>query len=82
MSSSPKDKEHVFVILRADLFHPEGTSLETVVSPKEVVRSEELAQREVARLNALHPDGQVRYWYAISRLFPPGLSAGSSDVPA
>ena len=82
MSSIPKDKEHVFVVLRADLFHSAGTSLETIITAKEVVRSEELAEREVARLNALHPDGKVRYWYALSRLFSHGASAGSSDVPA
>ena len=83
MSSTPKDKEHVWVILRADLFlHPADPSLETLITAKEVVRSEELAKREVARLNSLHPEGDVRYWFTISRLFPPGTSAGSSDVPA
>jgi hypothetical protein len=74
--------EQAFVILRADLFHGTDTPFETVISAKEVVRSRELAEREVARLNALHPDGQVRYWLTPSRLFAPGRSAGSDEQQA
>ena len=78
----PPSHEEAFVILRADLFHRADTPLETVIIAKEIVRSLELAQGEVTRLNALHPDGQVRYWVAASRLFPPGTSASSFDQPA
>jgi hypothetical protein len=74
--------EEAFVILRADLFHEPDTPLEQLITAKEVVRSLELAEREVARLNALHPDGQVRYWLTRSRLFPPGHSAGPDHRPA
>jgi hypothetical protein len=81
VSSSPAHEE-VFVILRADLFHRADTPLETVITAKEVVRSLELAEREVTRLNALHPDGEIRYWATPSRLFPLGRSAGSHEQPA
>jgi hypothetical protein len=70
------------VILRADLFHGPNAPVETVVTPKEVVQTQELAEREVERLNALHPDGQVRYWYCPSRLYPAGRSASSTEAPA
>jgi hypothetical protein len=82
VSSTPEDREDVYVILRADLFHGPETPLELLVTAKEVVRSLELAEREVARLNALHADRQVRYWFSHSRLFPPGHAAGSAEPPA
>jgi hypothetical protein len=72
----------VYAVLRADLFHRRDIPLETLITVKEVVRSEEVAKREVDRLNALRPDGSVRYWYQHSRLFPPGRSAGSDEAPA
>ena len=74
------DREHVFVILRADLFLGSETALESLITAKEVVRSQELAKQEVARLNALHPDGAVRYWYTISRLYAEGSTASSRDA--
>ena len=82
MSTNHQEREDVYAILRADLFHNPGTPLETIVTVKEIVRSEGLAQREVARLNALRNDGSVRYWYQQSRLFPPGHSASSLEAPA
>jgi hypothetical protein len=82
VESTDREHEQAFVILRADLFQPSGTPLEQLVSAKEIVRSPELAEREVARLNALHPDGQVRYWFTYSRLFPPGRSSSSGEAPA
>lgn len=60
--------KQVFVILRADLFHRTAVPPEGFVRAKEVVRSLEEAEAEVARLNALHPDGAVRYWWQASRL--------------
>jgi hypothetical protein len=81
MSFSP-EHEQVFVILRADLFHEPDTPLEDKITAKEIVRSLELAEGEVARLNALNPDSQVRYWLTPSRLFPPGRSASSKEQPA
>ncbi len=80
MSPVCREHEEVYVVLRADLFHEPGTNLETLVTVREALRSQDLARREVARLNALHPDGQVRYWYAASRLFPPGRSASTVET--
>ena len=82
MSLTHEDREDVYVILRADLFHGPETPLEMLVTAKQVVHSQELAEREVARLNALHADRQVRYWFRHSRLFSPGRSAGSGEAPA
>ena len=82
MSSSHKEREDVYVILRADVFHRANMSLDQLITVKEVVRSADIAEREVERLNGLHPDGEVRYWSAHSRLFPAGRSASSVAEPA
>jgi hypothetical protein len=82
VSSAHKEREEVYVILRADLFQGPDTRLEDLITAKEVVRSQEIAQLEVDRLNAVHADKQVRYWYTHSRLFPPGRSASSVSEPA
>jgi hypothetical protein len=82
VTTSQSDCEQVFVILRADLFHSADASIETTITAKEIVRSLDLAEREVARLNALHADRRVRYWVSPSRLFPPGRSASSYGQPA
>jgi len=82
VSVKHKERDDVYAVLRADLFHDPGASLETVITVTEVVRSQDIAEREVERLNALHPDGRVRYWYRHSRLFPPGRSASSDEAPA
>ena len=81
MSSKHQERQAVFVILRADLFHANGTPVETLISATQVLDSQELAEQEVLRLNAMHPDGKVRYWYTHSRLFPPGRSASSVAEP-
>jgi hypothetical protein len=82
VSATHKGQEHVFVILRADFFQGPDVPIEALVAAKEVVRSEDLAEQEVSRLNALRPDGRVRYWYSLCRLYPPGRSAGSNEPPA
>ena len=82
MSVNHQERDDVYAVLRADLFHGPDTPLETLITVKEVVRSEDIAKLEVKRLNALHPDGRVRYWYQHSRLFPPGRSASSVEAPA
>ena len=77
MSRTHKEREDVYVILRADLFQGPDVPLEQLIYAKEVVRSEEVARMEVERLNAQHTKGDIRYWYTHSRLFPAGSSAGS-----
>jgi hypothetical protein len=74
--------EHVYAVLQADLYQGPAAPLEVLITVKEIVRSEELAEREVARLNALRNDGSVRYWWQVSRLFAPGQSASSDDGSA
>lgn len=76
-ASTSSPHQPVFVILRADLFHSPDIELESMITAKEVVRDQTTAEREVERLNALRPDGRVRYWCAYSRLFPEGRSAGA-----
>jgi hypothetical protein len=71
-----KEREGVFAILRYDGFHAPEAGPEVTVTVKEVVRSQELAEAEVARLNALAEGREVRYWWQFTRLFPEGRSAG------
>jgi hypothetical protein len=72
-----KEREAVFAILRYDGFHRPDAGPEVTVTVKEVVRSQELAEAEVARLNALREGREVRYWWQYTRLFPDGRSAGT-----
>ena len=81
MSKTHKPRENVWIVMRADLFHRPEVEVEMLVTPKSVFRSQEHAEREVARLNALHPDGRVRYWCAFSRLFGDGGLAGEGIDP-
>ena len=76
MSRTHKERQEVFAILRWDGFHTSATSPEVLVTVKEIVRSQELAEAEVARLNALNEGRNVRYWWQPTRLFPEGRSAG------
>ena len=57
-------------------FHPAREDPEFAITVKEVVRSREIAEAEVARLNALNADKGARYFCQITRLFGPGESAG------
>jgi hypothetical protein len=76
MSNRHSDREQVFAIIRWDGFQGAGARPETLVTVKEIVRSQELAEAEVARLNALQEDANVHYWWQTTRLFPVGRSAG------
>ena len=63
-----RQREPIYVILRADLYLGRDVDPDTLVTAKAVVLSEDVARQEVARLNAMHPDGSVRYWWQLSRL--------------
>ena len=76
MTDRYKNQEPVYAILRADLYHRSTTDLEQIITVKEIVRDRHTARREVDRLNALSKDGDVRYWYVHTRLYPEGTSAG------
>jgi hypothetical protein len=72
-----KEREGVYAILRYDGFHGPDARPEVTVTVKEIVRSKELAEREVARLNGLAEGRETRYWWQYTRLFPEGQSAGT-----
>jgi hypothetical protein len=78
MSHKHKEREEVFAVLRYDAFHKPETPPEIRVTVKEVVRSRELAEAEVGRLNAVNNDNDCRYWWQQTQLFPEGRSAGAS----
>lgn len=82
MSKRHRPREVVFVVMRADLFHGADVGLETMITAKEVLPSQDLAQAEVRRLNALHPDGRVRYWFTASRFFRDGVLPEDRVDPA
>jgi hypothetical protein len=74
MSRNHKDREGAYV-LRFDGFHSPQSPPDVTVTVKEVVRTQEIAEAEVNRLNALHVDGRVKYWGQYIRLYPEGQSA-------
>ena len=76
MSRRTKEREQVYAVLRADLFHGAGTEIEHLVTVKEIVHDFETTNEEVARLNGLQPDDKVRYWWQTTRLYPAGTFAG------
>jgi hypothetical protein len=69
----------VWVIVRVDLYHlRDGRVLSEphlFVTVKEVLDTEEKAQAEVARLNDLHPDRAVVYFYEQGRSLRPETEA-------
>ncbi len=65
-----KEHEGVYAVLRYDAFQGDDTRPEVAVTVKEVVRGQDLAEAEVARLNALNAEKHVRYWWQYTRLFP------------
>jgi len=78
MSSKHKNRDEVYAVLRYDGFHRPDASPEVTITVKEIVQTQELAEAEVARLNALVNDSDVRYWWQCTRLFPEGKSAGTN----
>ena len=68
MSRRSLDIEYAYAIVRLDLFHGPNTPLERLYTIKEVVWDRDDAEREVARLNALWPDGKTRYFVDLARV--------------
>lgn len=66
--------EHVFAIVR---FDHSARSLEIAITVKEIVRSLDIAEAEVNRLNELNADKECIYFLQTTRLFPPGTSSGN-----
>jgi hypothetical protein len=75
-----KHYDHVFVIMRADLFQGADTPFEEKITVTKILWDGELADREVARLNQLHAAGDVRYFSQVARLERKG-HAGPSIAP-
>ena len=77
MPDRPKPRQQVYAVVRLDDFPSGGESCITV---KEIVRSLELAQAEVGRLNALNAGKDCRYFWQATRLYPAGTSAGTGGI--
>ena len=69
-TNRPSSKyDQVYTIIRLD--KSADTDLlpnQNLITVKKVVRSEEVAQREVERLNRVNADKACEYYYQISRL--------------
>jgi hypothetical protein len=76
MSHRHKPHEVVYAVVRYDfdLGEPEHR-----ITVKEIVRGHEFALAEVERLNRVNADKPCRYFCQMTRLFPPGASAGSCE---
>lgn len=81
MSRRHVSREQLWVILREDRFHDPDAPASTRINVKAIVDSEDLASAEVARLNALHPDGRVVYFQQLGRYFS-GATPGFDAPPA
>ncbi len=59
---------HVFAVVRLDDYQSANATLQDRVSVTKVCLSEEAAEQEVSRLNALNSDKDCRYIVQITRL--------------
>ena len=76
MSRTHRAHNEVFAVIR---FDPDMGAPEYQVTVKEIVSSAELAAAEVSRLNAVNADKGCQYFWQPTRLFPPGMSAGTLE---
>lgn len=76
--SSGKTREYVWAVIR---FDPDMSSPKTQFTITEVLHDGEIAEAEVARLNALAAGKADRYFLHGTRLYPPGTSAGTQRPP-
>ena len=74
MSRSHKPREDAYAIVRVDL--DSEADWPNRITVKEVVSSQELAQREVERLNELNSEKGCVYFATHTRVFPAGQSSG------
>ena len=66
--------EHVYAIVR---FDREMQSWENSFTLKEIVRTQDIAESEVKRLNEVNADKDCLYFWQTTRLFPPRTGAGN-----
>ena len=69
-----KPSEHVYAIVR---FDRAMQSWENSFTVKEIVRTQDIAESEVKRLNELNADKDCLYFWQTTRLFPFGSAAGN-----
>ena len=85
MNGIPK-LDLAFAIIRVDAFHHHEASAEDTITVTKVVASQERAEEEVARLNALKRGKGSRYFWQVTRLEragdPPEAPAVVSDSSA
>ena len=62
-----RQKRQVFAVLRIDDFHSPDTPADVKITVKEVVDSQEVAQREVERLTRLNQGKDCRYYWQATR---------------
>ena len=62
-----RQKQQVFAVLRVDEFHDDDTPIENKVTVKQVVSSQEIAEREVERLTRVNADKRCRYFWQATR---------------
>ena len=68
MSTRRTTRDEVYAIVRWDGFQGAAARPEALVTVTKVVRSQQLAEAEVARLNALADGEDIRYWWQATRL--------------
>ena len=68
MTSGRTEHDVVYAIVRWDGFQGAAARPEALVTVKEIVHSQEQAEAEVARLNALTEGKGIRYWWQATRL--------------
>src|SRR5262245_46609148 len=71
--------DEVYAVIRHDKHDVE---IQHAITVKEIVRTREMAEAEVARLNSLVGHEAQTYWWQYTRLFPPGESFGTHDGAA
>jgi len=62
-----RQKHQIFAVLRVDDFHGVDTPIKTKVTVKQVVSSQEIAEREVERLTLLNVEKGCRYFWQATR---------------
>lgn len=69
-----KPSEHVYAIVR---FDRDMRSWENSFTVKEIVRTQDIAESEVKRLNEVNANKDCLYFWQTTRLFPSGTAAGN-----
>ena len=63
-----RTKEPVYAVVRVDKFVPDSSSWTNRVTVKEIVMTQELAEKEVARLTKLQEGKDCEYFWQTTQL--------------